>query len=223
MNTEQIEAQTVQRHIVRCLSGGSNMGWISAKERANIESWLASATASEGRIAEARNAALEEAKNIVLKQCSGLAARDIRLSRILDEIDAALAGSATPSAPPAVAGWVHGPDLEWSRDSRQAAIRQERSEWYDTPVYFSEAVRTYDQFIIFGGKRMGKTYLANLEQDAARYRWLKECNGGSIGIVAWHRDEDKEMILTESYADQAIDAARTAAIESDRATLKEGK
>lgn len=47
------------------------------------------------------------------------------------------------------------------------------------------------------------------KRDADRYRWLKECNGGGIGIVAWHRDEEKEMVLTEGYADDAIDAART--------------
>lgn len=43
--------------------------------------------------------------------------------------------------------------------------------------------------------------------DAERYRWLKACNGGSIGIVAWHRDEEQEMVLTEERADTAIDAA----------------
>lgn len=48
---------------------------------------------------------------------------------------------------------------------------------------------------------------AELEKDAARYQWLKECNGGSIGIVAWHQDEEKEMVLVEQYADEAIDAA----------------
>lgn len=47
--------------------------------------------------------------------------------------------------------------------------------------------------------------------DAERYRWLKECNGGPIGIIAWHRDEEKEMILVESHADIAIDAARATA------------
>lgn len=43
--------------------------------------------------------------------------------------------------------------------------------------------------------------------DAARYRWLKERNGGSIGIVAWHRDEEQEMVLVDEHADAAIDAA----------------
>lgn len=45
-----------------------------------------------------------------------------------------------------------------------------------------------------------------LRADAERYRWLKECNGGPIGIVAWHRDEEKEMVLVEQYANEAIDA-----------------
>lgn len=43
--------------------------------------------------------------------------------------------------------------------------------------------------------------------DAARYRWLKGRNGGSIGIVAWHRDEEQEMVLVDEHADAAIDAA----------------
>jgi len=44
-------------------------------------------------------------------------------------------------------------------------------------------------------------------RDAARYRWLKERNGGPIGIVAWHRDEEQEMVLVDDHADAAIDAA----------------
>lgn len=55
-----------------------------------------------------------------------------------------------------------------------------------------------------------RAQLEEAEKDAARYRWLKECNSGSIGIVAWHRDEEQEMVLVEDMADAAIDAARAA-------------
>lgn len=50
----------------------------------------------------------------------------------------------------------------------------------------------------------------SLRKDAARYKWLKERNGGPIGIVAWHQDEEKEMVLVELYADEAIDAVISA-------------
>ncbi len=56
--------------------------------------------------------------------------------------------------------------------------------------------------------------LEALVADAERYRWIKECNGGPIGIVAWHQDEEKEMILVEQYADEAIDAARNSSPEN---------
>lgn len=50
--------------------------------------------------------------------------------------------------------------------------------------------------------------------DAARYRWLKERNSGPIGIVAWHRDEEQEMVLVDQYADDAIDSAMISRKES---------
>lgn len=56
--------------------------------------------------------------------------------------------------------------------------------------------------------------LQRMSADAARYRWLTACNSGSIGIVAWHRDEDKEMVLTEAYADEAIDTAMAKGVQS---------
>lgn len=47
-----------------------------------------------------------------------------------------------------------------------------------------------------------------LRKDAERYRWLRDCNGGSIGITTIHTDECFEYILVGTNADAAIDAAR---------------
>lgn len=44
-------------------------------------------------------------------------------------------------------------------------------------------------------------------QDAARYRWLRACNGGSIGITTFSTDPNLERVLVETEADAAIDAA----------------
>jgi hypothetical protein len=46
-----------------------------------------------------------------------------------------------------------------------------------------------------------------LIQDAFRYRWLRACNGGSIGITTFNTDPDLERALVEDEADAAIDAA----------------
>lgn len=46
-----------------------------------------------------------------------------------------------------------------------------------------------------------------LRKDAERYRWLKERNSGPIGIVAWHCDGEKEMVLMDSHADETISTA----------------
>jgi hypothetical protein len=44
--------------------------------------------------------------------------------------------------------------------------------------------------------------------DAARYRHLRECNGGSLIIVQiTGMGEDDQVVLTECDADTAIDAA----------------
>ena len=44
-------------------------------------------------------------------------------------------------------------------------------------------------------------------QDAARYRWLRARNGGSIGITTFNTDPELEHVLVETEADAAIDAA----------------
>ena len=48
---------------------------------------------------------------------------------------------------------------------------------------------------------------AAMAKDAARYRWLRACNSGSIGIRTYALDPDMEQELTEADADAAIDAA----------------
>lgn len=64
-----------------------------------------------------------------------------------------------------------------------------------------------------GGNAGVLEQLQRMAADAARYRWLKERNGGSIGIVAWHRDEEQEMVLVDEHADAAIDAALAAQVQ----------
>jgi hypothetical protein len=76
---------------------------------------------------------------------------------------------------------------DWWAD-KAAELERERNDWID----YAKALKDENEA---------------LRKDAERYRWLRECNGGPIGIVAWHQDEDKEMVLVERYADEAIDAA----------------
>lgn len=53
--------------------------------------------------------------------------------------------------------------------------------------------------------------VAELEKDAARYRWLRDCNSGSLVVVQiTGTGEDDWYVLTEDDADAAIDAAITA-------------
>lgn len=74
-------------------------------------------------------------------------------------------------------------------------LREEKKIWdRDEEIYVRITQTEADEF-------------DGLRKIAARYRWLTERNGGPIGIVAWHKDEDKEMVLVEQYADAAIDAA----------------
>lgn len=44
-------------------------------------------------------------------------------------------------------------------------------------------------------------------RDAARYRWLRACNSGHIGILIFDIDPDMCNVVTEDDADTAIDAA----------------
>ena len=50
-----------------------------------------------------------------------------------------------------------------------------------------------------------------MEQDAKRYRWLRECNSGSLVVVEITGTGDEDWhVLTEADADAAIDAALAA-------------
>ena len=49
----------------------------------------------------------------------------------------------------------------------------------------------------------------SVQEDAARYRHLRDCNSGSLAVMQiTGTDEDDWFILTEDDADAAIDAAR---------------
>ena len=52
-------------------------------------------------------------------------------------------------------------------------------------------------------------------KDAERYRWLKACNSGSIGITTFNTDEALERVLVEDDADATIDAAMAAALHAN--------
>lgn len=52
-------------------------------------------------------------------------------------------------------------------------------------------------------------------KDAARYRWLKARNSGSIGITTFSTDEALERVLVEGGADTEIDAAMAADVPAN--------
>lgn len=56
---------------------------------------------------------------------------------------------------------------------------------------------------------------AAAEADADRYRWLKACNSGSIGITTFNTDEALERVLVDDDADAEIDAAMAAAMHAN--------
>jgi hypothetical protein len=61
-------------------------------------------------------------------------------------------------------------------------------------------------------KDVYKLLTAPVDQDAARYRWLRAYNSGPIGILAFNSVPDLSDVLTEEDADAAIDAARYRAL-----------
>lgn len=129
--------------------------------------------------------------------------------------DTASASTETPELHALLGRWLSARDYYHSEDSEQV-----QSAWNNFIAHLDSRQQQGDLTDLLpstyymdppdGGDVSVREQFARMACDAARYRWLKECNGGSIGIVAWHRDEDKEMVLTERYADEAIDADRAA-------------
>jgi hypothetical protein len=178
-----------------------NAAYIAAANPAAILDLLASATASEGRIAELTAALGEMIAQVELYAPASLQrvgqqdlwVRNDYSQKAIDSARAALAGSATPSTAPANAA------EDDCFDGGKCGVGGYCEHCYH-PVVPQDTLKNADS------------------EDAARYRWLTYAGWLDDAVMEAHGIKEG---ISETL-DNAIDAARTAAIESDRATLKEG-
>ena len=86
-----------------------------------------------------------------------------------------------------------------------------RYEGADCPVFTAEQYRQGQrdavaadrarEWFVVGGRRIGRTYMAKLAHDAARYRWLRESNNiEAVSILDMHSGDSMDARVDQAMA-----------------------
>ena len=224
MNTEQLKAQRTQFE-----AWADREGLFEHARGTCWKGWLASATASEGRVAELTAALQSIADGDVMRgkwKSTGPASHVETILAYQTLARAALAGSATPSETVADESLF---DAVLYSIVALAHAATKHPEYQDAYSRLDDALEA--EFARRNAATAPQDTLKNADsEDAARYRWLRMQNWFSSPLCVLRNPKE---VLGESRGlgadcpsrerlDQAIDTYRTAAIESNRATLKEG-